>query len=157
MNLSVQTAKQLKDVHFGGNWTCTNLKDVLSDVTREEALTKIHDFNTIAVLTFHVHYFVAAVLKVLEGGPLDSKDEYSFTHPPIQSEADWQELKQKVFDDATRFSTLIETLPEAQLSQDFIDPKYGTYFRNFIGISEHTHYHLGQITLIKKLIRLKDV
>ena len=30
--------------------------------------------------------------------------------------------------------------------------KYGTYYRNFHGLIEHAHYHLGQIVLIKKLV-----
>ncbi|HAI83731.1 MAG TPA: DUF1572 domain-containing protein, partial [Chitinophagaceae bacterium] len=29
----------------------------------------------------------------------------------------------------------------------------GTYYRNILGLIEHTHYHLGQIALIKKIIR----
>jgi hypothetical protein len=31
--------------------------------------------------------------------------------------------------------------------------KYGNYYRNLHGIIEHTHYHLGQIVLIKKLLK----
>lgn len=47
----------------------------------------------------------------------------------------------------------LETLDEAKLFEDFADPKYGNYYRNLHGIIEHTHYHLGQIVLIKKLLK----
>ena len=152
MNLTAQIAKQLRDLHFGGNWTWSNLKDQLSDVTWEQATTKVYSFNTIAVLVFHTNYFVDAVLKVLRGGPLDAKDKYSFDHPPIQSREDWDKMLDKVWTDAETFATLIEQMPESKLWEDFSDNKYGNYYRNIHGIIEHTHYHLGQIVLIKKLL-----
>jgi len=33
-----------------------------------------------------------------------------------------------------------------------MEEKYGNYYRNFHGIIEHCHYHLGQIVLIKKML-----
>lgn len=152
MNLTAQIAKQLRDLHFGGNWTWSNLKDQLSDVTWEQATTKVYSFNTIAVLVFHTNYFVDAVLKVLQGGPLDAKDKYSFDHPPIQSREDWEKMLDKVWKDAETFAALIEQMPESKLWEDFSENKYGNYYRNIHGIIEHTHYHLGQIVLIKKLL-----
>ncbi len=106
-----QIAKHFRDVHFGGNWTSVNLRDTLKDVTWQEATYKREGFNTTAVLTFHINYFVDATLKVLEGGPLDAHDKFSFTHPPITSEADWQRMLEKVWSDAERFATLVEQLP----------------------------------------------
>ena len=156
MNTPGQIAKHFRDVHFGGNWTCSNLRDHLKDVSWAEATTKIADFNTIATLLFHVNYFVDAVLKVLEGGPLDAHDKYSFDHPPITSEADGQALQEKAWKDAERFAALVELLPEEKLGEDFSDPKYGSYYRNLHGIIEHTHYHLGQIAILKKLVRLEN-
>jgi uncharacterized damage-inducible protein DinB len=152
MTLSQQIAKHLRDVHFGGNWTTTNLRDTLKDVTWKQAVTQIQSFNTIATLTYHVNYFVTSVLKVLQGGPLESKDMYSFDHPPIESQEDWEQMLARVWDEAEQFATLIEQLPDSKLNEDFVDSKYGTYFRNLEGIIEHMHYHLGQIVIIKKLI-----
>lgn len=152
MGSTQQIAKHFRDVHFGGNWATVNLKDTLSDVNWQQATTKVYDLNTIAVLVFHMNYYVAAVLKVLEGEALNSSDELSFAGPAINSEADWQKLVDKALREAERFALQIERLNEAQLFENFIDAKYGNYFRNLHGIIEHTHYHLGQITLIKKLL-----
>lgn len=65
MNPIQQIAKHFRDVHFGGNWTSVNLKDTLADINWQQATTKVHDLNTIAVLVFHVNYYVSPVLKVL--------------------------------------------------------------------------------------------
>ncbi|MEP7217675.1 MAG: DinB family protein [Bacteroidota bacterium] len=153
MNLTEQIAKQMRDVHFGGNWTVSNLRDNMADVTWEQAITRIDSFNTIATLVYHTHYFVGALLMVLEGKPLDANDKYSFDHPPILSGEDWTQFLDKVWADAERCATLIETLPESRLMEDFADKKYGTYYGNIHGIIEHTHYHLGQIVVIKKLVQ----
>lgn len=152
MNLPAQLAKHLKDVHFGGNWTSSNLKDNLTDVNWQQATTQVHSFNTIATLVYHVNYYISAVLKVLQGEPLEAGDKYSFDLPPIESQRDWDNLLDKTFADAETFTLLIEQLPEHKLWENFTDEKYGTYYRNIQGIIEHTHYHLGQIALIKKIL-----
>lgn len=152
MTLIKQIAKHFRDVHFGGNWTSVNLKDTLADVTWQQAVTPVHNLNTIAVLVFHVNYYVSAVLKVLEGEPLNASDKYSFDLPAITSEDDWQKLVTKALTAAELFAQQIERLDELKLFEDFTDPKYGNYYRNLHGIIEHTHYHLGQISLIKKIL-----
>ncbi|NLR67232.1 DUF1572 domain-containing protein [Chitinophaga varians] len=148
-----QIAKHFRDVHFGGNWTAVNLKDALADVDWQVATTRINGLNTIAVLVFHVNYYVDAVLKVLQGEPLQASDKLSFDLPPVTSEEDWQRLVNKTLVQAESFAGLVERLAEKQLSEDFTDGKYGTWYRNLAGIIEHTHYHLGQIVVIKKIIK----
>lgn len=153
MNLSAQIAKHFRDIHFGGNWTSVNLKQTLENVDWKQATTKVYSFNTIAVLVFHINYYVSAVTKVLLGGPLDAHDKYSFDLPPIQSQEDWEKLLKKMWTEAENFVTLVEQLPENKLGEVFSDEKYGNYYRNLHGIIEHTHYHLGQIVLIKKILQ----
>jgi hypothetical protein len=153
MSLSSQIAKHFREIHFGGNWTTSNLKDHLSDVSWQEATAKVHSFNTIATLTFHTSYYVNALLHVLNGKALDARDELSFTHPPIQSQEDWNKMLGGIWTEVEQAATLIEQLPENKFWEDFTDKKYGNYYRNIHGIIEHTHYHLGQIVLIKKLLR----
>jgi hypothetical protein len=153
MNLSTQLAKQFREVYFGGNWTWSNMKENLGDVTREEAVAVAGPLNTILKLTYHIHYFVSVTLKVLEGGPLDAHDKFSFDHPAINSDADWAEFLKSVWADGEKFAALVEQLPDEQLWTTFCDEKYGTWYRNIQGIIEHTHYHLGQIAIVKKLVR----
>jgi hypothetical protein len=152
MSLSTLIAKQFRDVYFGGNWAAVNLKQTLSDVTWEQAITKVYSSNTIAILVYHMNYYVTTVTKVLQNEPLNAKDEYSFHLPPIQSAEDWENLVNKLFTEAEGLAKLIEQFPENKLEEIFVNEKYGTYYRNFTGIIEHNHYHLGQIVLIKKIL-----
>ena len=155
MSLPTLIAKQFRDVYFGGNWTAVNLKQTLADVTWQDATTKVYSFNTIAILVYHMNYYVMTVTKVLQNEPLNAKDEYSFHLPPVQSQEDWENLVNKLFADAENLANLIERLPENKFEEIFVNEKYGTYYRNFTGIIEHNHYHLGQIVLIKKILANK--
>ncbi|MDQ1090002.1 hypothetical protein QE390_004606 [Siphonobacter sp. SORGH_AS 1065] len=67
INLSQQISKHLREVYFGGNWTFSNLRDQLADVSWEQATTQVYDLNTIVALIYHVHYYVAAILRVFRG------------------------------------------------------------------------------------------
>jgi uncharacterized damage-inducible protein DinB len=150
--ISSQIAKALREVQFGGNWTDVNLKDTLQGVTWQQATTKIQSFNTIAVLVFHINYYIDRVLPVLKGEKLDAKDSDAFSHPPVTNEEEWQQLLDNSWKKAEEFAALIENLPDEKLLETFVNEKYGNYYRNLTGIIEHAHYHLGQIVLLKKMM-----
>ncbi len=152
MNTTAQIAKHFRDVLFGGNWTSVNLKETLAEISWQQATTKVYSFNTIAILVYHMNYYVGVITKVLQGLPLDGKDKDSFNCPPIESAEDWEKLVQKTWDEAETFASLVEQLPENKLEEIFIHEKYGTYYRNLHGVIEHYHYHIGQIVIIKKII-----
>ena len=152
MNLPSQLAKHFREVCFGGNWTDVNMKDSLAGITWQQATTKIHKLNTIAALVYHINYYVRACLMVLEGKALEASDKYSFDLPPVNTQKDWDELLEQCRADAEKFASMVEQLPESKLWDDFSGNKYGNFYRNIQGIIEHTHYHLGQIVLIKKMI-----
>ena len=152
MSLSKQLAKHLRDVHFGGNWTTTDLKTTLTDVSWKEATTQVYSLNSIASLTFHMTYYVDVLITVLEEHQLTGNDELSWNLPEIESQESWENLQKSCWFKAEKVALLIEELPDEKLTEDFIDPKYGTTYRNIAGIVEHMHYHLGQIVIIKKLL-----
>jgi hypothetical protein len=50
MNIPQQIAKHFREIHFGGNWTSSNLKEHVSDLTWQQATTKVYSCNTIVAL-----------------------------------------------------------------------------------------------------------
>ena len=148
-------AKQLRDVYTDGNWTWATLKEKIEDVTWKEATKQIYGLNTIATLVFHINYYTHEVANALEGQPFTASDKLAFTHPPITNEEDWQNILKGVFTDGERLAQQIEKLDDVILYDYFQEEKYGSYYRNFCGIIEHFHYHLGQIVVIKKILRTK--
>jgi hypothetical protein len=153
MNATTQIANRFREVLLNGAWVAgTNFKDQLLDVNWQIATTKLGALNTIAALTFHVDYYIAGIVNVLEGGSLDIRDKYSFDLPPVESQEDWENLLNKMWSDAEKFANLVEAMPEEKLSAIFTDEKYGNYQRNIDAMIEHSYYHLGQIVLIKKML-----
>jgi len=157
MTTPKQIAQLFDNLINGGNYTGVSFKKTLKDISFDEAITKISDLNTIATLVYHIQYYCNAVIGVLEGKPLTAKDSLSFDHPPVLSVTDWEALKIQIWEEAAHFSTLVAALSEEKLSEGFIKDAYGTYYRNIHGVIEHTHYHLGQISILKKLIREKNL
>lgn len=156
MSTPSQLAKRFREVVLDGKWIAnTNFKDQLSDVTWHQANMKIADLNTIAMLTFHIDYYIAGILNVFEGGDLEIRDQFSFDLPPIESQEQWERLLNKLWRDSEKFATLLEQMPDSKLNEVFVDEKYDTYLRNIDGMIEHAYYHLGQIALIKKMILFK--
>lgn len=153
MATPTQLAKQFREVYLNGDWIArTNLKAELKDLDWKVATTSVKNLNTIALLTFHLNYYIGGVLQVIAGGPLDIKDKFSFDAPPITSQQEWEELLTSVWDNAEQFADRLELMEENQLELPFVKEEYGNYERNITAMIEHGYYHLGQIVLIKKLL-----
>ncbi len=156
MSSTQQIAQHLRHLYFGGNWTGVNLRDTLNDITWEQASEKIFGLNTIASLLFHINYYMKPISRVLDGEPLYASDRFSYDGPPITSNEDWKALISKVMSDGELLASQIEAMNEEKLFTEFSGEKYGTIYRNLIGVIEHTHYHLGQIMLLKKILNFSS-
>ncbi|MCF8237756.1 MAG: DinB family protein [Saprospiraceae bacterium] len=153
MTPAQQLATRFREVILNGTWIAnTNFQDQLSAVPWDQASRRIGTLNSIAMLTFHIHYYIAGVLNVFTGGDLVIRDKYSFDLSPIHSREDWDVLRHKLVTDAEQFADHVQEMTDEKLESVFMDAKYGTWRRNIEGIIEHSYYHLGQVSLIRKLV-----
>lgn len=153
MKTSEYLANRLREVLTEGKWgTGTNFKEQILNTDWKDAVAVVNGLNSIAKLTFHLHYYIEGVIKVLQGGPLEISDTYSFESPKIQSEADWNNLTDRFCNDSEKMISLVENMTDDMFLKRFGDGKYGNYLRNIDVLIEHTYYHLGQILIIKKLM-----
>lgn len=153
MNLNKQIASQFRDVHIDGTWIATNYKAELSEISWQVATTKVGSLNTIAALTYHINYYLAGVLEVFDGGTLTIKDKYSFDLPPITSQKEWEDLQNQMWANTEKLTQHLNNLNSDQLMEGFAGGQYGSNYRNITGMIEHAYYHLGQIVIIKKLLK----
>lgn len=145
-------ASRLREVLLNGHWIAnTNFKEQIVSVNWQQATQKVDNLNTIAALTYHINYYLAGILNAFENGKLEIRDKYSFDLPPIQSEADWNQLVQDFLSNAEKFANEVEQMDDNIFDQPFVDEKYGSYLRNIEGVIEHSYYHLGQVSLIRKM------
>lgn len=153
-NLAI--ANRLREVLLNGKWIAnTNFKEQILSISWQQAIQKVGNLNTIALLTFHINYYLGGLLNVFNGGGLEIRDKYSFDLPEIKSEEDWNKLISEFLSNSEMFANKIEQMEESMLDQSFVDEKYGSYLRNIEGVIEHSYYHLGQVSLIRKMIEQK--
>lgn len=146
-------SNRLREVLLNGKWIAnTNFKEQITSITWEQAIERVENLNTIALLTFHVNYYLNGILNVFEGGELEIKDKYSFDMAEISSEADWLNLINDFVSNAEKFISHVENMDENLLAQPFVKEEYGSYLRNIEAQIEHSYYHLGQVSLIRKMI-----
>lgn len=156
MNNSLILANRFREVILNGTWIAnTNFKNELHNLNWEIAISKFQNFNSIALLTQHIHYYIKGVKNVFLGGPLEINDKFSFNFSEIKTEEDWKRILDAFWIDSELFAALIEKMDENQLNEPFVDEKYGTNYRNIDAMIEHCYYHLGQIVFIKKLLKSK--
>ncbi|AHF16630.1 DinB family protein [Niabella soli] len=154
VNLASALAQQFKEVHFTKDWvSTTSLKTQLENTNWQQATARLGAHNTIAALAFHINYYIAGIIKVLEGGELDIHDQNSFDAPAIRSAEDWEALKSRLWTDAKRFVALVAQMPADRMHLPFANKNYGSNYRNINAMIQHIYYHLGQIVLLNKLLQ----
>lgn len=153
MSFAQQLANHIHGFYFGPNQTGVHLEQALADVDLDWAQRKVGDHNSILALVFHIDYYVRGLTEVLRGGDLTIRDKYSYDYPILTSEVAWLKMKTDVLANGKVFGDMIGAMDDQALNGAFVKPQYGNNYRNFAGMVEHAHYHLGQILLIKKLTR----
>jgi hypothetical protein len=135
-----------------GNWTDIFLDDVIADVTYEEAIAVPPGItNTIAMLVYHIKFYNDVVRLRLAGeepvvGAANGFDV------AINNDATWQQLKADCIESFKMIADDIKALPDEKLWEQ-TKPGGDSFYKNFHGLAEHGHYHLGEIVLLKKIIR----
>ncbi len=153
MNITSLIAQHLLAVHEGNNWTDVNIADVLKDVTTQEASTLTPaSRNTIEALLHHITYWNRIMVQRINGIKVEISESNGFKTLPLLTDADWNHLKEDNIASAHELSKAIMSVNERRLPQPIIED-YSSTYKNLQGTVEHVHYHLGQIVLIKNLMR----
>lgn len=146
-------ASRIQEVFLNGHWIAnTNYKELLQNVSLQQATQKMDQVNSIAALVYHINYYLEGLLYAMENGKLEIHDKYSFNLPRLETESGWNKLVSGFLNNAEKFAAKIEQMDDSIFDKPFVDEKYGTYLRNIEGVIEHSYYHLGQIALLKKLV-----
>lgn len=153
MTIPEAIAQHALEVHEGNNWTEVDLAHTLRDVTWVEAVTQTPASpNTIAAVVRHLAYWNRVMARRAQGLATEVGPANGFDGPALQSEADWGALRADLLQSGHELATAMRSFPEARLAEPII-PKYSSAYKNLQGAVEHLHYHLGQLVLLKNLVR----
>jgi len=155
MQLTHLLAQHIKDVYEGNNWTDVSIAATLENISWKQAQQQSEASpNTIASLLHHLYYWNGIIMQRLKGETPVIPEENGYDVPYLNNEAEWNELKEKTHQSFTALADAIKDFPEEKLLENYAPDIPSTYYRNMQGITEHAHYHLGQIVILKNLITL---
>ncbi|UPK71714.1 DinB family protein [Chitinophaga filiformis] len=153
MNILTQISTHLLDTLEGENWTDVNIMDSLKDVTVQEATLRTKASpNTIASLVNHLIYWNGVMMQRINGIRVNIPDSNGYDVPDLAGEDDWADLKRKLVASTHELADAIKKVDEKRLQEPIVAGHSSTY-KNLQGTVEHLHYHLGQIVILKKLIK----
>ncbi|MDQ2752730.1 MAG: DinB family protein [Bacteroidota bacterium] len=155
MKITSLIAQHLLDVHEGNNWTEVSLADVLKDTTLEEATTLTSASpNTIASLLHHITYWNRAMVQRIAGNNVMIDEYNGFDLPELITEDDWLQLQVDNNLSSHELAVAILNFDNAKLEEPLVNGGSSAY-KNMQGAVEHVHYHLGQMMILKKLVKAK--
>jgi uncharacterized damage-inducible protein DinB len=153
MKITHEIATHILDCFNGENWTDVNIFNTLNDVNWQEAQQRTAaSQNTIASLLHHIYYWNGIIMERMKGINPSIPETNGFDVPELKNENDWNELKEKTHQSFIQLADAIKNFPEDKLSETYAAGK-SSYYKNLQGIVEHAHYHLGQMVILKKLIK----
>ncbi|HEY2727220.1 MAG TPA: DinB family protein [Parafilimonas sp.] len=153
MKITSLIAQHIKEVYEGNNWTDVNIAETIKDLSYQQAQQQTAaSKNTIAALLHHLYYWNGIIMQRSKEINPFIPETNGFDVDEFKNENDWQRLKEKTHESFIQLTALVENFPEEKLEETYAEGK-SSYYKNFQGIVEHAHYHLGQMVILKKLLK----
>lgn len=141
-------AGQLRRIYGGPSWLGPSTKDLLDDVTPEQAARRpINNAHTIWEITLHMASWLNIARRRLSDASAKAVSDAE-DWPAVSGT--WPEAMQLLDDQVTDLERAIRDFPDERLHEDAPADEPQTFYMLFHGVIQHTAYHSGQIALLKK-------
>jgi uncharacterized damage-inducible protein DinB len=154
-NECLRIADQLRRAFAGDAWHGSSLKELLADVTPEQAKARpITTAHSIWELVSHIEVWTQFAAQAVQGVPMPNLPNIVGTDkdwPPVTeatAEA-WAGTLDRMFQASRQLSRAMEGFADERLQETVPGREYNFYYL-FHGIVQHSLYHAGQIALLKK-------
>ena len=128
-------------------WYGPAVKEVLKDITADQASHRLNNTHSIIELVAHMTAWRIFVVKKLEGN-VDYKVSAELNFP---SPSNWKAAIQNLEESQAKLIDAIQHFDDSLLHESVPNSSYGYTFFTFLhGIIHHDVYHIGQIMLLKK-------
>lgn len=142
---------QLRRAYDGLAWHGPSLKELLSDVTAEQAARRpIESAHSIWELALHITAWERIVrLRLTSETAVEPSEEENFPVVRDTSEEAWRETLARLEESNRALRDAITQMDESRLDEIVSGTEYSVYFM-LHGVIQHDLYHAGQIALLKK-------
>jgi uncharacterized damage-inducible protein DinB len=146
--------KNISGLYDGKPWYGDNVIKYLSGVSAKTAASRPEKLShSIAEIVCHMTAWRYFVIEKIKGNAAYEvwDTELNWRKITALDEIEWQTIKDDLLKSQAQLLAQIEQMPELMLSAPVAGRKYN--FRlMLLGIAQHDIYHLGQISMIKKLV-----
>ncbi len=149
-----QLVLDFKSFYNDNPWFGNSYLEVISDILLAEALATPPNQHSIAVLLWHMVKWCRALTERLLGNldfRADVTDADNWPEANVQNDETWQAAKTAFAEQQTILIEQLSARDEAFLDTDFVPGR--TFRRLAGGVLQHDIYHLGQIAMVKSLVR----
>ena len=145
--------EQLRRAHEGEAWHGPSLLEALAGVSAEQAAARpIPGAHSIWELVLHLGSDYSLVLRRLsgDGRQLTPAEDWPSCPPP--TEENWRKAVQEVTRLNQELRQAVRGFPEERLDQPLVPEVPYTAYTQFIGVTQHSLYHAGQMSLLKRAL-----
>jgi len=154
MNEVERILDQLKRAYEGNAWHGPSVRELLADVTAEQAHARpLRNAHSIWELTHHIAVWENAGRRRLSGDRAQIEISSPEDWPPADdtSEAAWQKAKASIDRSHQSLIEAIARVPESRPDEP-ISEGMSTVYATLHGVIQHDLYHAGQIAILKKAL-----
>lgn len=149
----IQRLQKLFEDHYDGNpWLDVTILESIQDISAKEAATKIKDLNSIWQILQHMLEWRITNMKRVKGEITASPGNNFIYEISDQSESAWKKLQSDFAISQKEWLLFIKDFDVRKFDLVY-EANQHTYYEHIQGILQHDAYHLGQIVLIKKILR----
>jgi uncharacterized damage-inducible protein DinB len=150
MSEVARIGSQLKRAFEGEAWHGASLKELLADVTAEQAAARpLAGAHSIWELVLHIAAWEGVARRRLEGQTALIPSEEDWPTVDDTSETAWREALTKLESGHKQLRSALRNLTDADLDKIVAGQQYSFYFL-LHGVIQHDLYHAGQIALLRK-------
>ena len=155
-----QLIKEYSDFYDGIPWYGRNFKEIVDDITPQEALAVPGNGHSIARLLCHmIKWRKSLIIRLLGNTEFRASDEDPDNWPPLNTlnEEVWENAKKEFGELQDVLISELKKREDGFLDELFVPGKDRfTYRYLYIGVIQHDIYHLGQISILKQLLRAAE-
>lgn len=148
--------KKIEKVYSGSPWYGNSIKSILNDIDSKTALTKAAgNIHTIAELVAHIiawHEFVISKIKGDNDFRMPQKLSFDWRRVDKNEKTAWNSLLDALEINQSEILSTLKKLDDDFLKLPVRRRRYNIEFL-IEGSIQHDIYHLGQISLLKKMIK----
>lgn len=150
MSETKRIGDQLRRAYEGQAWHGPSVKELLSDVTAEQAAARpIAGSHSIWEIVLHISAWEEGVARRLSGERAELSTEEDWPTVSDTSEAAWRKTLAALEANHLRLREALKSLDDARLDEPIVEGMSSVY-GTLHGVIQHSLYHAGQIALLKK-------